>query len=248
MKHFFLLFSLLLSMNIYATPITAKQMNVQLIAKTVAEQNCLKDMCFTQTLQAIAWQESSFGENIIGDSTGSVFFYKHLDKKMPVIKADTFIENGTRYTFCHSAHQSNSGHPSHFSNDRCIKKVYSKTNWKPLEESSLGAFQIQVSTARFVIVKMKLTHYNKYLSDEKALVNALLTDVKFGAIIAVNYLNRNYLIGQKRQKRNPWFFSVSRYNGGNINVNYVQKINQKIIKMRRWSQKIKNTKPMKSKI
>ena len=129
------------------------------------------------------------------------------------------MDNGTRYTWYQPI------------KERFIKKVYAKTDWKPLEESSLGAFQIQVPTARFVILSMKLRPYYKYLSDEKALVNALLTDVNFGATIAVNYLNRNYLIGKKRQIR-AWFFAVSRYNGGNNNVNYVRKISQKINKIK----------------
>jgi len=219
MNPFFLLLLLIVSINASATQLTDQQRQIQLVAKEVAEQNCLKDICFTDTLQAIAWQESSFGENVIGDAKGSVYFYKHMSKSIPIRKADTFILNGTRYTWYQPLEE------------RFIKKVYSKTDWKPLEESSLGAFQIQVPTARFVILKMKLHHYYKYLSDEKSLVNALLTDPKFGATIAVNYLNRNYLIGKKRQ-RGAWFFAVSRYNGGNNNVNYVRKISQKINKIK----------------
>jgi hypothetical protein len=219
MKPLFLLFTLMFSISAFATQLTDQQRQIQLVAKEVAENNCLKDICFTETLQAIAWQESSFGRNVIGDAKGSVFFYMHMGKSISIPKSETFIENGTRYTWYQPY------------KERFIKKVYSKTDWKPLEESSLGAFQIQVPTARFVISNMKLSHYYKYLSDEKALVNALLTDVNFGATIAVNYLNRNYLIGKKRQRR-AWFFAVSRYNGGNNNVNYVRKISQKIKKIK----------------
>ncbi len=52
--------------------LNTSQMHTKYIAKKVGESICTKspqakDMCFGKTLQAIAWQESSFGENKIGD-------------------------------------------------------------------------------------------------------------------------------------------------------------------------------------
>lgn len=53
--------------NSFAVTLTESQEEVRQIAEEVANNNCINEFCFTKTLQAIAWQESSFGINIIGD-------------------------------------------------------------------------------------------------------------------------------------------------------------------------------------
>jgi hypothetical protein len=217
MKILILLLSFMFATNVpEATALTFSQQKVKDAAKYVGENNCVKDMCFTKTLQAIAWQESSYGTHIVGDAKGTYYFYKHNDKEVTVKRKDTFMKGGTRYYWYKPA------------NNKYIKKVYSKTGWKPLELSSLGPFQVQIPTAKRVINKMNLTKYRYLLSDEQALVNLLLKSPKFGALIAVNYLKLNYNYAKRINHRNPWFLTVSRYNGGDNNKRYVNKIIYKI--------------------
>ena len=217
MRHFivFLLLVTIAGFSQAGLKLTAEQEYVRLIAKQVGEENCLEDICFTQTLQAIAWQESSFGKNIIGDNKGRFYYYKHMGNEISISKADTFVSKNVRYTWYQPAQH------------RYIKKVYSRVGWKPLSQSSLGAFQIQIPTAKRVIEKMKLENYYGLLSNEEALVNYLLKDVRFGATIAVNYLKMNYLWA-KGKYRSPWRLAVSRYNGGNANTKYINAILRKI--------------------
>ena len=143
--------------------LTTRQIEIKNIAKMVGKSICAQNMCFSRTLQAIAWQESSFGNNIIGD-----------------------------------------------------------------RGRSLGPFQIKMSTAKRVIKKLNLKEYYYLLEDKKELKMRLLLDVYFSAVIAGNYLKMNYEYAIKIDHWNPWILTVSRYNGGNFNRNYLNKITNKI--------------------
>ena len=91
---------------------------------------------------------------------------------------------------------------------------------KPLEQMSLGAFQIRIGTAQDVIVNNNLYQYKYLLKDSLLLVNRLLTDAKFGAIITGYYFVNNYNEALKRNMWNPYFRAVSRHNGGWNNNKY----------------------------
>jgi hypothetical protein len=90
-------------------------------------------------------------------------------------------------------------------------------------KASLGIMQVRLETARFIAEKLKLTEIQK-MSDV-VLVNRLLSDDRFNIYVAVQYLvwlndfTKNY------------FRSVSRYNGGNFNHTYYNKVirNMRII-------------------
>lgn len=93
-------------------------------------------------------------------------------------------------------------------------------NFKPIEEMSLGAFQIRLGTAKDVIRNNKLKEYMYLLKNDSKLVNKLLTDVKFGATISAHYFINNYNEALKRNMWNPYFRAVSRHNGGWTNKRY----------------------------
>ena len=168
MKYGLLLF-LILSTNTLA--LTDYQKEVKSIARKIGNNNCIPNMCFGKTLQAIVWQESSFGLFVLGDAE------------------------------------------------------------KSIEKASLGAFQIKLSTAKYVIEKQNLNQYNYLLTEDQLLINKLITDVEFSAKIAVNYLIVNYNRAIRNNRLNPWFYSVSKYNGGSNNTKYVNKIKEKLAKL-----------------
>lgn len=87
-----------------------------------------------------------------------------------------------------------------------------------LLKNSLGPFQIRISTIRVMSCKIKSLNYLKEKSDWW-IMNKLLSDYTFGAVIAGNYLKLNY----ERTNFN-YFRSISRYNGGNNNWNYYNKV------------------------
>jgi len=211
----FIIFVSILIIGTQAHALSGTQQNVKNVAKEVGETHCF-DICFTKTLQAITWQESSFGHFVIGDAKGQRYYYMHQGKDVSVKKSDTFVEDGIRYTFMEAW------------GEKFLKKVYSELEWKPLSKSSLGSFQIKPSTARDIIVKRDLTQYMSLLSNETRLINRLLNDHRFSAIIAVNFLQWNYERAKKSGLKNPWRYAVSKYNGGSNNVTYIKKITKKI--------------------
>lgn len=210
-----LLLFILLSINsLYA--LNTKQLEVYKIAKKIGEKTCYKEMCFGKTLPRIAYVESYFGKYLIGDSKEIGYYYIHNNKKVFVDKKSTFKENKLRYAY----YQPNE-------KEKYIKKVYKKTTFKPLEESSLGVFQIKLSTAKETIRKSKLKEYYYLLNNDSLLVTELLGNVIFSATVAVNYLKLNYQEAYNHRSRfeamgvRPWELSVSRYNGGNRNWKYI---------------------------
>ena len=92
--------------------------------------------------------------------------------------------------------------------------------FKPLEQMSLGAFQIRLGTARDVIINNDLYKYKYLLKNNLRLVNKLLTDPSFGAIITAHYFVNNYNEALKRKMWNPYYRAVSRHNGGWNNKTY----------------------------
>lgn len=198
---------------------TPQQLEVKRIAKEVAENNCFDGFCFTEILQAIAWQESSYGNNLIGDSKGTSYYFKHQDVAYKISKENTFVEDGVRYTWYQPI------------KNKYKKRVHSHNGWKPLQDSSLGAFQIKLSTAQEVIDRMQLKQYYPMLSNEQQLVSKLLTDTKFGATIAVNFLKMQYINAKANEHPRPHERAISRYNGGNNNTTYINIIMKKAKKV-----------------
>lgn len=99
-----------------------------------------------------------------------------------------------------------------------------------LYKSSLGAFQIQVKTAKLVI--QKDPYMNRYfkglLTNDKRLVNMLFTNVQFSALIAAEYLKMTYNEALKRGFKHPWRKAISRYNGGWNNTKYINRVLKRI--------------------
>lgn len=164
-----LLIIFLISTNTLA--LTEHQKYVKEVARKIGSNTCVHGMCFGKTLQAIAWQESSFGIMILGD------------------KGNT------------------------------------------LDKSSLGPFQIRLATAKYTIKKQKLKKFYYLIDEDQLLINRLLSDVEFGATISANYLAINYKRALRNKRENPWFYCVSKYNGGSNNTTYVNRITDKLAKL-----------------
>ena len=106
-------------------------------------------------------------------------------------------------------------------------------NFKPIEEMSLGAFQIRLGTAKDVIRNNNLYEYNYLLKSDAKLVNRLLTDVEFSAKISAHYFIKNYNEALRRNMWNPYFRAVSRHNGGWTNNRYYKHFLKDINKVKK---------------
>lgn len=164
---FILILLILITFQVQAQEnLSTSQLKIKNIAKSVGKTICTEDICFSKTLQAIAWQESSFGLNRVGDSG-----------------------------------------------------------------VSLGAFQVKISTAKWIIIKLELKEYYYIIGDNWLIGVKLLNDHWFSARIAGFYLKMNYIYGIEQDHWNPWVLTVSRYNGGNFNKVYLNNIINKIKKL-----------------
>jgi len=92
--------------------------------------------------------------------------------------------------------------------------------FKPVKEMSLGPFQMRVPTAKEIIKQNKLTQYYKFLENDTALINRLITDSAFGAKLSAYYFIKNYNEALRRGMSKPYFRAISRHNGGWNNTKY----------------------------
>lgn len=194
-----------------------QQKNVKKVAQRVGAKTYLgkSKQNLEKPLQAIAWQESDFGKDIIGDCKHVRYYFKYNNKKINVTLNKIYFKEGMPYTFYKEKEQ----------------KVYIYGGFKQLRNGSLGPFQVKVSTAKYLIQDMKLTKYEYLLKNETMLIKKLLSDPEMGAILASEYLKVNYLEAQKNRCKDPLWRTISRYNGGNNNTVYVKLITNKIAKL-----------------
>ncbi len=96
--------------------------------------------------------------------------------------------------------------------------------FKPLKEMSLGPFQMRVLTAKEIIKKKKLKKYYKYLDNDTALINKLITDAIFGAKLSAYYFIDNYNSALRRGMSRPYYRAISRHNGGWNNKPYYKAV------------------------
>lgn len=168
-------------------------------------------MTFEYALSSIYLQESSAGIKVIGDKYTDKFYYKHYDKKIFVSRKDVYIDKNNRMKYLYK--------------NLYVKKIYKLTGQlKPLRESSLGGFQIKLSVAKYIIKKRKIKEYYDLLKNDVKLINLLLINYEFSAKIALNYLIITYNEASNRKMWNPYFKSISRYNGGWNNKAYYGKV------------------------
>lgn len=178
------------------------------IGKTIKAND---GMTFEYALSSIYLQESSAGIRIVGDKYMDKFYYKHHGKKFFVSRKDVYIDKNNIMKYLYK--------------NLYVKKIYKLTGQlKPLRESSLGGFQIKLSTAKYIIKKRKMKEYYNLLKNDVKLINLLLINYKFSAKIALNYLIMTYNEASNRKMWNPYFKSISRYNGGWNNKAYYGKV------------------------
>lgn len=105
--------------------------------------------------------------------------------------------------------------------------------FKPLKEMSLGPFQMRLFTAREIIKDNKLKEYKKYLKNDTALINKLITDVEFGAKLSAYYFIKNYNEALRRGMSSPYYRAVSRHNGGWNNETYYKALMKNLRSVRK---------------
>ena len=96
----------------------------------------------------------------------------------------------------------------------------------PLHDS-IGVFQIRPVVAE-KIIRDRLPQFKHLLLNKKKLLKKLLTNVDFSLIIAGEHILMHYEEAKRRGMWNPWYKTVSRYNGGWFNTRYVKAVTKDI--------------------
>jgi len=117
-----------------------------------------------------------------------------------------------------------------------IGDKYKDGKLKSLYDSSLGVFQIRLITAKEVIKKDKFMnkYFNHLLYNDKKLVNLLLLDTEFSAMIACTYLKMTYNYALKHKHKSSWRSAISRYNGGWNNTVYIERVMKRYENFKRY--------------
>lgn len=111
---------------------------------------------------------------------------------------------------------------------------YKNGKKKPLVDSSLGAMQIRLETARYVASKVDILAWLQEISDTH-LMNMLKNNKELSLLVAGQYLKINYerALDRKDFKSNPYYRAISKYNGGWNNKKYYNLIKKDIQKIKR---------------
>lgn len=94
---------------------------------------------------------------------------------------------------------------------------------KPLIKSSLGPMQMKISTVRFI---SKITPSLQWVNtlNNKTITIQILNNPRLACLLAGYYIQMNYNNALTRKMSNPYFRTVSRYNGGWHNKTYYNKV------------------------
>lgn len=168
-------------------------------------------MTFGYALSTVILNETSGGMALIGDKYEDIYYIIHNMVEIRIPK--------TRDT--------------HMEFHGYSKKIrIHKGKLKPIDECSLGKFQVKLSTAKDMIRQYEhLAKYRRYLRDDAKLINVLLLYDKRSALIAGTYLLNRYELAQRKGLSKPYWRAISAYNGGWNNTKYKNdfKRNRKIV-------------------
>jgi len=203
---------------------------------------------FNDTMAQICLTETSGGFQIIGDSFYKTGREKHLFNKsigINQVKLSTAITVLRRFDlgyknllhkdpFAYKKYIPLLARIEYLQNRknlliRKLKRKYSKKNYKELKyiERKMNSLMNEAE---------KYKEY--YLKDER-IVSLLMSDMRFNTMIATNYLIMNYEYAQRKKMWNPYFKTISRYNGGWKNTSYFKKVMSKKGLWKRYKIKLK---------
>jgi len=200
---------------------------------------------FNDTICAIYLVESSAGKNVIGDNvdlkTGKMLtlFESSIGPGQIRLETALFVMNKFPQYFndisylIHpdiSAYKTYVKYLKNIDRFKSILKRYrsylSKTNVKKKIKHYKAVIRWAYKELQYN--KKKLEKYKYIIYKDKQIINLLFSDIRFSAKISTLYLIYNYNYAIKNRMSNPWFRTVSRYNGGWNNKKYYKKVVKKM--------------------
>jgi len=228
---------LLFICSLYGNTLTKEQIkkikDVYVIGKSI---KCKNGMTFGYSLASIMGQESSFGKYIIGDkysngklkslydSSLGVFQIKLKTAKLIILKHKDLYNK-----YKHLIYKGKSIYIKYEKNKKKLlyfKNIIHNKKWiKRAKNNEIKAIKTLNWANKEYIKCLKIHNLLiKKTYKDTLLINKLLSDYKFGAIIAGYYLRDNYEYALKKHMNKAYLRSIGRYNGGWNNFKYAKKI------------------------
>jgi len=239
MKKLFLIFPLFLF------ALNTSQINILKLSYNIGKKyKAIDGHTFEDTLPTIVLTETSAGKYIIGDN------YFQTGKEKPLIlkslgvgqvKLETAIHMILKYPkifkkYKHFIHKNPfifKTYIKYLINIQYFQNIYNKYKYNYTKR---GRKVLRWAKKELIYNKNKMKKYLKYYQKDLLLTELLISDIKFNLTISDLYLITNYNYALKNKMWNPWFKTISKYNGTWKNVKYYKKV----IKNMKYWRKIKH--------
>jgi len=221
------------------------QLNVLKTAYNVSSKyKAIDGHVFNDTVCSIILTESSAGKQLVGDNYLNGKEKPFILKSLGVgqVKLETAIIIISKYPkqfkkyhyFLHKdkfAFKKYSKYLQNIQYFSYLKKKYQNRMLKNIGNQSRNRKVLKWVNKELKYNKIKFNPYKKYYYKDLQLAQILLSDLRFNIKITTFYLIYNYENAIKKGFKNPWFKSISRYNGGYNNIKYYKRVikNMKII-------------------
>lgn len=235
--------------------LTTKQIDESQMVYNIGKNIKASDgMTFGQALVGQFGEESSFGIYSIGDKYSKNGRLKSLyDSSLGVlqVKLSTAKLTIKKYPklYRQYSHMINNGKSTYkdFMYHKDKVKYYTTVINNPVwikrysQGTVIGVNTINWANMRLKVHNAKLLNAKKQSSQDTLLINTLINNKRFCAIIGGHYLLSMYEEALKKGYRNPWRKAIGRYNGGWNNNTYYPKVIKKLKLIKRLEKREKFT-------
>ena len=228
--------ALLLLFNLLFAKINSYQMNIiKVVYNTCKQYHADDGFTFENTCVAIALTESSAGKNLIGDQGSHPEILVNSSLGVMQVRVRTALEVFKNFPKLRNKYHG-FWHKNISAIDKYVPLLKRMTYYKMRANRALKKHRYKdyrYWNKKYLKNKKMFSKYRKAYYKDLRIAETLLSDVKFNTIIAAHYLILNYQIAKQRKLWNPWWKTISRYNGGWDNKVYVHRVLNKM-KTVRW--------------
>ena len=237
MYRFLLLFLLIFELALGYT-LNSQQIKLLRQAYTIANKyKAIDGHRFGDTVCAIYLTESDAGKNIIGDVN------KMLKGNNTILDASlgpgqirlvTALEMMRNHPDMFPKQYLQLAHPDYYAYKKFVyyqHQIYKFRHILRLYKNKKGnrAYRVRkwaIRELNYYEYKNSLywKYYKRYYYKDITIVNKLLSDYKFSIIITTAKLIDSYNYAYKHHMWNPWFKTISKYNGGWYNKKYYRRV------------------------
>jgi len=220
--------------------LTEKQIKLLQKAHQIAQKyKAVDGHTFEDTIVAVYLVESSAGKHMIGDRyhlTGELKTLYESSLGPGQIKLSTALLVINSFDYLKKKYK-NLYHDNYYVYKKYVpimkkityyKKILNSPVWKRRWRQGKKLNVKKWAEREYRYWSNKIKPHLIYIKKDDMIVDKLLYDEEFSILISTHYLILNYNEAIKRHYSNPWFCSISRYNGGWKNKTYYKRVVKKM--------------------